>query len=80
MQNVPFQLHFSATQRNDWIYQVSAVGVEHPWNHTTLTFILSILEMCLIAEIWKCTGNYRALKAKMSSLNLISTKMIIPYT
>lgn len=71
MQNVPFRLHFSATQRKDWAYQVSAVGVEQPWERTPLAFILSILEMCLIAEIWKCTGNYRAPKAWMSFLNLI---------
>ena len=71
MQNVSFQLHFSASQRKDWAYQVSAVGVEQPWLHTTLAFILSILEMCLIAEIWKCTVNYRAPKARMSFLNLI---------
>lgn len=41
---------------------------------------MSILEMCLIAEIQKCTESYRALKAKMSCLNLMWTKMIIPYT
>lgn len=31
MQNVSLRLHFSATQRKDWAYQVSAVGVEQPW-------------------------------------------------